>query len=175
MSGLSFKHVRTATGLSQAAFAELISVCSDTVSSIEQGRVGISSKVARRVFIATGALPIYLEMADSEGRAYAWTRELYTADHFTTWKEITKGDLLTSIRGGTITSRFHNVMECLMGAAKAHDSLGKFQAALALAAFDIAFDQDFSGSARFIAQSNGVGKDFDFLASIGGRIEPKQS
>jgi DNA-binding XRE family transcriptional regulator len=175
MSGLSIKHVRTATGLSQVAFAELIDVAGDTVSSIEQGRIGVSSKVARRIFIETGAIPTFLEMEDSEGRAYAWTRELYTPEHFRTWREITKGDLLTSIRGGTITSRFHAVLECHFAAAKAEDKLGKFQAALALAAFDLAFTMGFSDTARFTAHANRVQEDFDLLATIAGRIEPKKS
>ncbi len=169
----SFKHVRTATGLSQADFAKLIDLGLDSVRSVEQGKLSISERIARRVFVATGALPSHLVLTSSE-EAQAWDRTSYTSQHFEAWQRITSGDLLAGINGGVGLSRFHSVLGAMLTAASIGGKLGRFQAALTLAAFDILFSEGIQMAARNIAHREQIGADFDLLATIAGRIEPKQ-
>lgn len=170
MAQQAFRHVRHCTGLSQADFAHLIDVSPQTVQAIEQGRCEISDNVARAVFCATGAIPALLKLPCSlYPEALAWDRSPYTPEHFAAWKALTAGDLMRTL-GGTDEQRFPAVVAAFFDAAKAKGKLGTFQALLALALHDAAFDLETHGAARALAHERGHGAAFDFLASIAGRI-----
>ena len=170
MGAQSLRHLRHSTGLSQSAFASLIDVSVDTVRALEQGRFEVSENVARSAFVATGAIPALLKLPCSlYPEALAWDRTPYTPDHFTAWQRLTSGDLLRTL-GGTDDHRFPAVVAAFFDSAKAAGKLGTFQALLALALHDAAFDLQTQGAARSLAHERGHGATFDFLASIAGRL-----
>lgn len=170
MAAQSLKHLRHSTGLSQEKFAALFGHSVDTVRALEQGRCDVSENVARSAFIATGAIPALLKLPDSlQPEALAWDRSPYTPDHFAAWQRLTSGDLLRTL-GGTDDQRFVAVIAAFLDAAKAAGKLGTFQALLALALHDAAFDLEIQGAARSLAHQRGHAAAFDFLASIAGRI-----
>jgi transcriptional regulator with XRE-family HTH domain len=174
MGAKAFCHLRHATGLSQPAFAKLIGVGVDTVRSIEQERVSVSSRVARSAFIETGVLPISLEACGETlyPEAVAWDRAPYTPSHFEAWKRICAGDLLAGVDGGIpALDRYLNVIKSALCAAGSEYKLGRVQAVLALALFEALFDEELQHSARTRAYVDGRGIDFDVLAKIAGRIE----
>lgn len=170
MGAKAFTHLRHAAGCTQPAFAALLGVGLETVRSIEQDRCDISENVARAAFIATGAIPALLKLPDTlQPEATAWTREAYTPEHFAAWKRLTSGDLLRTL-GGTDDARFPAVVSAFFDAARAAGRLGTFQALIALALHDAAFDLELQGAARSLAHERGHGDAFDFLARIAGRL-----
>lgn len=170
MAAKSFTHLRHATGLSQTAFAELIGFSAHTVQSIEQGRLGVSEKIARACFRATGAIPAFLTMPDSlNPEAQAWTREPYRPAHFPAWQGLLAGDILRTL-GGNDDQRFPAIIAAFMDAAKQSGQLGAMQAAVALLINEAAFDLGISADARALSHKRGHGTAFDFLAGIAGRI-----
>ncbi|HTL67954.1 MAG TPA: hypothetical protein VL200_09855 [Lacunisphaera sp.] len=83
----NFSKIRAATGKSQAAFAELIGVSLDTVSSIDCGRLAVSWEVAKRVQAKTGA--IAADIMDGEpviAAPRAWHGGLYSTADFHAWR-----------------------------------------------------------------------------------------
>jgi len=171
----SFKHLRHATGLSQEGFAKLIDYGTDGVRSLEQGKYDVAPRVARSAFVATGVMPVSLEIRDSlQPEAQAWDRTPYTPKHFEAWQQLLKGDLLAGVEGGAPLNRFLAVFGSALSAANKSGKLGRVQALLALALFDALFEEDLQGAARTQARDDGHGADFDALARIAGRIEPLQ-
>lgn len=170
MGAQALRHLRHSTGLSQAKFADLLGIAVDSIRALEQGRFEVSDNVARAAFVATGAIPALLKLPCSlNPDALAWDRSPYTPDHFAAWKRLTSGDLLRTL-GGTDDQRFPAIVAAFFDSAKAAGKLGTFQALLALALHDAAFDLEIHGAARALAHDRGNGAAFDFLASIAGRI-----
>lgn len=173
MGAASFRHLRHAAGLSQPAFAKLLNCSADTIASVEQGRLGVSERLARSAFVACGCIPAMLVAGDSlYPEAIAWDRLPYTPRHFTAWRAMIGRDLLATVRGGGEAARFTAVVGVLLAAAREAGRLGEVQAALTLDLFEMAFDLGLHVEARDMAHRSGCGEDFDFLASVAGRIEP---
>lgn len=172
MAAKSFRHLRDQLGVSQSRFAALLNVTVDTVRAIEQGRFAVSEHVARRAFVATGAIPMFLTLPDSLApEAQAWTRQPYEPGHFVAWQRLTTGDIMRTL-GGTDDQRFLAVTGAFFDAAKAARKLGTAQALVALALHDAAFELGIQNEARVRAHSTGLGDAFDFLATVAGRIQP---
>jgi DNA-binding XRE family transcriptional regulator len=169
MSKEAVLQIRQAAGLTQEAFAKLLDMRVDAIRALEQGKYDVSTKVARTIFLATGALPSELENPDS-AQAVAWDRTPYTAEHFTAWTRITAGDLLAGVEGGPAMTRFFDVLRSILCAAGAENKLGKLQAEITLDVFAAIFREGLDRAARDQAHERGHGSDFDALARIAGRM-----
>ena len=79
----------------QEQFAVMLGVSKDTIVSVENGRNRLTSRLAKRIYIATGALPSSLE--DNTGEVLAQDHATrgpvmpYTKDYFDRWRKIAMG------------------------------------------------------------------------------------
>jgi DNA-binding XRE family transcriptional regulator len=79
----------------QEQFALMLGVSKDTIVSVENGRNRLTPRLAKRIYIATGALPSSLEANTGEVLAQDHTTRgpvmPYTKDYFDHWRKIAMG------------------------------------------------------------------------------------
>ncbi|MDB6035306.1 MAG: Helix-turn-helix domain [Verrucomicrobiales bacterium] len=85
---LSIRALRVILGLTQAKFATMIGVSTDTIISVELGRNTLSNSLADRIFFATGVETGDLAAGNGSVRWFAEKKEDYTKEHFEKWKQL---------------------------------------------------------------------------------------
>ena len=79
----------------QPQFATMLGVSKDTIVSVENGRNRLTSRLAKRIYIATGALPSSLEANTGEVLAQDHATRgpvmPYTKDYFEHWRKTAMG------------------------------------------------------------------------------------